>query len=150
VISNQPEHSLPHRAPFVWVTRLVEREVQDGKGVRGTVELDLDASNPVFAGHFPGDPVFPGVLQVEAGAQACLWIWLGAQEEGATVPDGLLVSIDEFKFRGIVKPPITLRIKCEKIKHKSWLHYWKAEVYNGEKLCASGHFWLGLDPPSRT
>lgn len=150
MISDQPQNTIPHRDPFIWVTRLMEREVVDGQGQKGNVELDLNEENPVFGGHFPGDPVFPGVLQVEAAAQACLWILIGHQEPGTKLPDGLLVSIADFKFRGIVRPPTTVRITCEKIKQKTWLQYWKAEVYNEGKLCASGHFWLGLNPPSRS
>ena len=150
MISSQPQNTIPHRDPFIWVTRLMQRDVVEGGIVRGVVELDLDIANPIFRGHFPSEPVFPGVLQIEAGAQACLWILLGPQEPGALMPDGLLISIDGFKFRSIVKPPGTVQITCEKIKQKSWLQYWKCEISYGGKLCASGHFWLGLNPPSRS
>lgn len=151
MISDQPKNSVPHREPFLWITRLMEREIEgdDPYGFKGMVELDLSPSEPVFAGHFPGDPVFPGVLQIEAAAQACLWVLLGHREPGERMPDGLMVSVSEFKFRGLVKPPTTLQMRVEKIKQKSWLQYWKAEVSNENKVCASGHLWLGLNPPSR-
>ncbi|MEG0505633.1 MAG: beta-hydroxyacyl-ACP dehydratase, partial [Raoultibacter sp.] len=59
------ESVLPHRDPFVWMTRVIACE--PGKSI--TAELDVSTDLPLFAGHFPSHPVFPGVLIMEALAQ---------------------------------------------------------------------------------
>ena len=60
------EAVLPHRDPFCWVSRIVACE----PGVEVTAELDVDPELALFAGHFPGHPVLPGVIIMEALAQA--------------------------------------------------------------------------------
>ena len=60
------EQVLPHRDPFCWVTRVVSCE----PGVSVVAELEVDPSLPLFAGHFPDYPVLPGVIIMEALAQA--------------------------------------------------------------------------------
>ena len=60
------EQVLPHRDPFVWVTRVLE--CQPGRSI--AAELDVDPALPLFAGHFPQHPVLPGVIIMEALAQA--------------------------------------------------------------------------------
>ena len=60
------EALLPHRAPFVWVSRILACE----PGVGIVAELDVDPGLPLFQGHFPGHPVLPGVIIMEALAQA--------------------------------------------------------------------------------
>lgn len=56
---------LPHRDPFVWVTRIIE--VEPGESV--VAELDVDPNLPLFKGHFPGQPILPGVIIMEALAK---------------------------------------------------------------------------------
>ena len=74
------EAVLPHRDPFVWVTRVVSCE----PGERVVAELDVDPELPLFKGHFPSHPVFPGVLLMEALAQAaCFCILVGREAEGS-------------------------------------------------------------------
>ena len=88
---------LPHRDPFVWVTRIIE--VEPGESV--VAELDVDPNLPLFKGHFPGQPILPGVIIMEALAQAascCLLI-----EEGQAGRIGYLAGIDKAKFRAQVK-----------------------------------------------
>ena len=82
------EAVLPHRDPFCWVSRVVACE----PGVEVTAELDVDPELPLFAGHFPGHPVLPGVIIMEALAQAasfCILVQRGA--EGSI---GFLTGID--------------------------------------------------------
>lgn len=72
---------LPHRDPFVWVSRIVSCE--PGKFI--VAELDVDPELPLFAGHFPGHPVLPGVILMEALAQAacCCLLSEDGQARGA-------------------------------------------------------------------
>ena len=84
---------LPHRDPFVWVSRIIE--VEPGESV--VAELDVDPNLPLFKGHFPGQPILPGVIIMEALAQAascCLLV-----EEGQAGRIGYLAGIDKAKFR---------------------------------------------------
>ena len=82
------EAVLPHRDPFCWVSRVVACE----PGVEVTAELDVDPALPLFKGHFPGHPVLPGVVIMEALAQAASFCIL--VERGAEGSIGFLTGID--------------------------------------------------------
>lgn len=97
---------LPHRHPFLFLDRVLE--ICDHAIV---AEKDLSPDEEVFKGHFPGMPVFPGVLQVEAMAQTgAVWI-LNRPEHAGKVP--FLMTVKEGKFRSPAKPGETLRIHGE-------------------------------------
>ena len=97
------EAVLPHRDPFCWVSRVVACE----PGVDVTAELDVDPDLPLFKGHFPGHPVLPGVIIMEALAQAASFCIL--VERGAEGSIGFLTGIDGAKFRRQVEPGETVR-----------------------------------------
>lgn len=104
------EAVLPHRDPFVWVTRVLECE----PGVRIAAELDVDPALPLFAGHFPTHPVLPGVIIMEALAQAASFcILVGRDAEGSV---GFLTGIDKAKFRRQVAPGEMLRLEASIVK----------------------------------
>lgn len=144
MISKDAKRTLPHREPFLWVHRLVERHPE---GLSGVVELDVDPNLEVFRGHFPGNPVFPGVLQIEAAAQSCLWAYLGVLPEGSPLPEVLFVAIDEYKFKRPVVPPATLRFLVKQSQVRSKLQLWDAEVFVGDALVSKGAFWLRMLSP---
>ena len=98
------EAVLPHRDPFCWVSRIVACE----PGVEVTAELDVDPELALFAGHFPGHPVLPGVIIMEALAQAASFCIL--VERGAEGSIGFLTGIDGAKFRRQVEPGETLTL----------------------------------------
>jgi 3-hydroxyacyl-[acyl-carrier-protein] dehydratase len=96
---------LPHRYPFLLVDRVVELE----PGARAVAIKQVTANEPQFTGHFPGRPIMPGVLMVEALAQT-------AGIAVLTLPDyrgkiGLFAGIDECRFKRLVAPGDTLRLE---------------------------------------
>ncbi len=100
---------LPHRYPFLFIDNVVEVE----KGVRIHCQKLVSNSDPILQGHFPGNPILPGVVQVEAMAQAA--VILAAQSD-AFDPDKdvcLFMGIQEAKFRNPVRPGEVLDIRVE-------------------------------------
>lgn len=96
---------IPHRYPFLLIDRIVELE----PGVRAVGEKLVSANEPQFTGHFPGNPVMPGVLIVEAMAQtgAVAALSLPAHQ-GKLV---LFAGIDSCRFKRIVRPGDSLRLE---------------------------------------
>lgn len=125
------ERILPHREPFVWVSRIMACE----PGERIVAELDVDAALPLFAGHFPEHPVLPGVIIMEALAQAAsCCILLGRNAAGSV---GFLAGIDKAKFRCQVRPGETVRLEARIVKASARMCVAEVEAFVGEKLAAS-------------
>jgi 3-hydroxymyristoyl/3-hydroxydecanoyl-(acyl carrier protein) dehydratase len=140
-LSNEPKRTLPHRDPFLWVTRLISR---NEAGTEGVCELDVRADLDVFKGHFPGNPIFPGVLQVEAAAQACAWIFFGVLPEGTANPGVLFVAIDSYKFKKPVLPPATLVFHLKQNQTRGPLQLWEIQVKVSDSLVGTGRFWVRM------
>jgi 3-hydroxyacyl-[acyl-carrier-protein] dehydratase len=103
----QIEALIPHRPPFLLLDEIVELE----PGVRCHARRTLRADEFWFAGHFPGNPVMPGVLIVEALAQAGVVTALAEeQNKGKLV---LFAGIDKVRFKRVVRPGDTLDLKVE-------------------------------------
>jgi 3-hydroxyacyl-[acyl-carrier-protein] dehydratase len=103
----QIEALLPHRPPFLLVDEVTELE----PGVRCVATRTLRDDDFWFAGHFPGNPVMPGVLIVEALAQTATVAAASAGD--ATGKIGLFAGIDKVRFKRVVKPGDTLRLEAE-------------------------------------
>jgi 3-hydroxyacyl-[acyl-carrier-protein] dehydratase len=97
---------IPHRWPFLLVDRIVEYDPANGRIVG---EKAVTAGEWFFQGHFPGLPVMPGVLQVEALAQT-MAVYV-ARQEGFGDRIGLFAGIDECRFKRIVSPGDRLRLE---------------------------------------
>jgi 3-hydroxyacyl-[acyl-carrier-protein] dehydratase len=104
--SAQIQALIPHRWPFLLVDRIVEYDPANGRIVG---EKAVTASEWFFQGHFPGLPVMPGVLQVEALAQT-MAVYV-ARQEGFGDRIGLFAGIDECRFKRIVSPGDRLRLE---------------------------------------
>ena len=107
---NEVMNILPHRYPFLMVDRVVEFD-GDTKAV-GVKSVSIN--EPYFQGHFPGHPVMPGVLQVEAMAQVASIVMMRKTENSGKI--GYFMSADEVKFRKPVFPGDTLFIHIEMLK----------------------------------
>jgi len=113
---------LPHRYPFLLVDKIVECD--DKEKIVGIKNVTMN--EPYFQGHFPGLPVMPGVLQLEAMAQTA-GILLNRI---AGNPDGVPVfmSIDGARFRKVVKPGDQCRIEVTITKRRSKIARFKAQI----------------------
>ena len=110
---------IPHRYPFLLVDRMLETEADE----RAVGLKNVTINEPFFQGHFPGKPVMPGVLIIEAMAQVSgltVINHLGREAEGKLV---YFLSIDEAKFRKPVGPGDTLLIEAVKLQNRR--NIWK-------------------------
>jgi len=122
---------LPHRYPFLLVDRILELE--EGKRVVGIKNVTIN--EPFFQGHFPGHPIMPGVLIVEAMAQVGGMLMLGSIQE----PDSKVVyftSLDNVKFRRPVKPGDQLRFELDVLATRGSLCKMRGVArVDGEVVC---------------
>ncbi|MFT7689249.1 MAG: 3-hydroxyacyl-[acyl-carrier-protein] dehydratase [Candidatus Azotimanducaceae bacterium] len=125
---------LPHRYPFLLVDRVIEFEA----GKRIVAIKNVSINEPQFTGHFPNTPVFPGVMIVEAMAQASGI--LAFKSSGRTLNDGYiyyLAATDKTKFKRSVVPGDQLRLEVEITNLRN--HWMKAsgKAYVGDQLVCS-------------
>lgn len=116
---------IPHRYPFLLVDRVVEiNGDESGIGIK-----NVTINEPQFTGHFPGRPVFPGVLMIEAMAQTAGVLVVnarGSADPGVT--SVLFTTIDKAKFRKPVVPGDQLRFHLTKITRKRNLWFYRGEA----------------------
>lgn len=126
---NQIMSVLPHRHPFLLVDRIVELEV--GKRIVGLKNVSVN--EPFFPGHFPGHPVMPGVLIIEAMAQIA---GILAYKSDETVRDKVtyFAGIDNAKFRKPVTPGDQLRLEVEATGCKRGIWIFAAKAFVDDKL----------------
>jgi 3-hydroxymyristoyl/3-hydroxydecanoyl-(acyl carrier protein) dehydratase len=124
---------LPHRQPFLLIDEVTAVD-RDARTIAGTRRIRGD--DPVLAGHFPGDPVYPGVLLVEAMGQLglCLAHFLG--EAGAAPPGVRVVRILHALFLEAVRPGDRLTLFAAWLEDDGLTASAAGQVYKGETLCA--------------
>ena len=118
---------LPHRYPFL----LVDRVDEVVPGERIVAVKNVSWNEPYFAGHFPGDPVMPGVLQIEALAQAAGILGFMTQPDLKARGGGvLLMGLDKVRFRRKVVPGDVLRLEVTVVqtRGKTWKVQGEASV----------------------
>ena len=129
----QIQEMLPHRYPFLLVDRITE--VKNGEYVAGY--LNVSITNAVFQGHFPGHPIYPGVLIIEGMAQTGA-ILPFTVEDKEKLKDKVVyfMSIDKAKFRKPVRPGDRLEYRVSTIKHRGKIWQLRGEAYVDNELVA--------------
>jgi 3-hydroxyacyl-[acyl-carrier-protein] dehydratase len=130
---------LPHRYPFL----LVDRVLDSTPGKSLTAIKNVTSNEPFFTGHFPQRMVMPGVLMIEALAQACgiLAVQTVLHENHGVDPETslhLLASIDNVRFKRMVEPGDQLRLEVDLIRYRQdiWKFIGRASV-DGELACSA-------------
>ncbi len=127
---------LPHRYPFLLLDRVTGLE--KGKYIEGYKNVSI--SEPVFQGHFPDHPIYPGVMIIEGMAQAGGVLAFQSYDEGEEKDMGnkvvYFMSIDKAKFRSPVTPGDRLVYKLSVIKHRGAIWQLDAKAFVDDKLVA--------------
>jgi 3-hydroxyacyl-[acyl-carrier-protein] dehydratase len=127
---------LPHRFPFLLVDRITE--LQAGSYIEGYKNVSI--SEPVFQGHFPDHPIYPGVMIIEGMAQAggvlAFKSMDNATQEEIENKVVYFMSIDKAKFRSPVTPGDQLVYKIDVIKNKGAIWQLDAKAYVDDKMVA--------------
>ncbi len=129
---------LPHRYPFMLVDRIIEQS-DDGNRIVGLKNLTFNEL--FFQGHFPDNPVMPGVLQLEAMAQVA-----GVMLNSRSGNEGRIayfMSIGNAKFRKVVKPGDQLIIEVEIVRMRSRMAVVKGKAFVGDNLVSEAELSFG-------
>lgn len=132
--ANDIQNIIPHRPPFLMVDRIIE--LVPGHSAMG--EKDVLIDEPVFQGHFPQEPVFPGVLIIEAIAQVGAVTLLSKDEYKGRIV--YFAGLKDAKFRRKVLPGDVLRLEVIITKFKTKFGVGRGMAYVGEDLACEAEF----------
>ena len=130
------QNILPHRYPFLLIDRITEMET--GVSIKGYKNISI--SEPVFQGHFPDHPIYPGVMIIEGMAQAGgVLAFKSMDDKGQEENQNKVVyfmSIDKAKFRSPVTPGDRLEYRLNVIKHRGAVWHLDGKAFVDDKLVA--------------
>jgi beta-hydroxyacyl-ACP dehydratase FabZ len=135
------ERLLPHRFPFLLIDRVVELS-----GEKVVALKNVTINEPFFAGHFPGHPIMPGVLIVEAMAQAGAVL---AMSESDRKPEELVIyfmALDQVKFRKPVVPGDQLRLEVEPLRKGGAIWKMKGRAHVDGQVVTEAQFLATIAP----
>lgn len=129
---------IPHRYPFLLVDKITELE----KGKKAVGIKNVTMNEPFFQGHFPGNPIMPGVLMVEALAQVGAVAMLSLEENQGKL--AVFAGIDDVRFKKQVVPGDTLEMHVEIISMRRGIGKGTAVCYVDGKVAVKGTLMFGL------
>lgn len=135
---NEIMEVLPHRYPFLMVDKIIE--ITPGKSATGIKNVSIN--EPYFAGHFPGKPIMPGVLMIEAMAQVGACAILGDEKYRHKL--AYLAGVDHFRFKRLAVPGDVLTINTELLKLRASIGKAKGSISVNDELICSGEFLFAL------
>ena len=133
------EAILPHREPFLLIDEVLELEPGERAVARKTVRSD----EWYFPGHFPGRPVMPGVLIVEAMAQTGAVAVLSQEENRGRI--AYFAGIDDVRFKRVVEPGDELQLECELERVRGPIGRGRATARVGDELAARGTLTFAVE-----
>lgn len=131
---NEILNILPHRYPFILIDKVIE--LKEKASI--TAVKNVTVNEPFFQGHFPGNPVFPGVLMLEAMAQATGVLAFKSNPDFEAGSLYLFVGIDKARFKRQVIPGDVMEISAKLLKTSRNMWKFSAEIHvDGELACAA-------------
>jgi len=133
---------LPHRYPFLMVDRIIDiRGDEHGIGIK-----NVTVNEPQFQGHFPDNPVFPGVLMIEGMAQTAGVLCIAAM--ALSKPRSVyFLTIDKAKFRKPVLPGDTIEYHMDRIAHRKMMWWYRGEARVGGHVVAEAEVGAMISYP---
>ncbi|MBP3439053.1 MAG: 3-hydroxyacyl-ACP dehydratase FabZ [Sutterella sp.] len=140
---------LPHRYPFLLIDRVIELDAEAGRVV---ALKNVTVNEPQFTGHFPGVPIMPGVLIIEAMAQTCAIAALARLPEGVDRKNSLFyfAGIDKARFKRVVQPGDQLVIEGKFIRSKMGLGIFEAVARVDGKVACQAELMCAYRPVPAT
>jgi 3-hydroxyacyl-[acyl-carrier-protein] dehydratase len=124
--------ALPHRYPFLLVDRIIDiRGDEHGIGIK-----NVTINEPQFVGHFPNNPVMPGVLILEGMAQTAGTLCIRAMPDLLKMPSVYFLTIDKAKFRKPVVPGDVLEYHMNRLKRRKNMWWFRGEAKVGGEIVA--------------
>ena len=128
---------LPHRHPFLLIDTVEEVE----PGVRAVAKKNVTFNEPFFAGHFPGNPVVPGVILCEILAQSACVLMKTVMTDGKL---SVYTGLNNVKFRSPVRPGDVIETRCSIVRSKHPFYFAQGTVRVGERNCVSADFSFAI------
>lgn len=134
----QIQNIIPHRYPFLLVDKIIE--VEEGRRAVGIKNVTIN--EPFFQGHFPNNPLMPGVLIVEAMAQVGAVAVMTLEENKGKL--AVFAGIDSVRFKRQVRPGDTLRMEVELISIRRGIGKAQAVAYVDDEVACKGELMFGI------